>query len=39
VHVKRLRAKIEPDRHHPTRIVTVRQVGDRFEPDPTDSRG
>jgi two-component system response regulator RegX3 len=27
VHVKRLRAKLEPDPGHPTRIVTVRGVG------------
>jgi two-component system, OmpR family, response regulator RegX3 len=31
VHVKRLRAKIEPDPAHPTRIVTVRGVGYRYE--------
>jgi len=31
VHVKRLRAKIEVDRARPTRIVTVRQIGYRFE--------
>ena len=30
--VKRLRQKIEPDVAHPTRIVTVRGVGYRFEP-------
>jgi len=29
--VKRLRAKIEVDRARPTRIVTVRQIGYRFE--------
>ena len=31
VHVKRLRAKIELDPAHPTRIVTVRGVGYRYE--------
>ena len=31
VHVKRLRAKIEEDPAVPTRIVTVRGVGYRFE--------
>ena len=31
VHVKRLRSKIEPDPSHPTRIVTVRGVGYRYE--------
>jgi two-component system response regulator RegX3 len=31
VHVKRLRAKIEPDPAVPTRIVTVRGVGYRYE--------
>lgn len=31
VHIKRLRARIEPDPAHPTRIVTVRGVGYRFE--------
>jgi two-component system response regulator RegX3 len=31
VHVKRLRAKIEPDPANPTRIVTVRGVGYRYE--------
>jgi len=31
VHVKRLRAKIEPDPAQPTRIVTVRGVGYRYE--------
>ncbi len=31
-HVHRLRAKIEDDPAHPTRIVTVRGVGYRFEP-------
>jgi two-component system response regulator RegX3 len=31
VHVKRLRAKIEDDPGHPSRIVTVRGVGYRYE--------
>jgi len=31
VHVKRLRAKIEADPAHPTRLVTVRGVGYRYE--------
>lgn len=31
-HVRRLRLKIESDFHHPTRILTVRGVGYRFEP-------
>jgi two-component system response regulator RegX3 len=31
VHVKRLRSKIEADPAHPTRIVTVRGVGYRYE--------
>jgi two-component system response regulator RegX3 len=31
VHVKRLRAKIEPDPAQPTRLVTVRGVGYRYE--------
>jgi two-component system response regulator RegX3 len=31
VHIKRLRAKIEPDPAHPTYITTVRGVGYRFE--------
>jgi two-component system phosphate regulon response regulator PhoB len=31
-HVHRLRAKIEVDPARPTRIVTVRGVGYRFEP-------
>jgi two-component system response regulator RegX3 len=37
VHVKRLRAKIEPDPAHPTRILTIRGVGYRYEraPAPT----
>ena len=31
VHVKRLRAKIEPDPSAPTRIVTIRGLGYKFE--------
>jgi len=31
VHVKRLRAKIEPDPANPTRIITIRGVGYRYE--------
>lgn len=31
VHIKRLRAKIEPDPAHPTRITTIRGLGYRFE--------
>jgi len=31
VHVKRLRAKIEPDPAHPAHLVTVRGVGYRYE--------
>ncbi len=31
VHIRRLRAKIEPDPNRPSRIVTVRGVGYRFE--------
>jgi len=31
VHVKRLRSKVEDDPAHPTRIVTVRGVGYRYE--------
>lgn len=32
VHVGRLREKIEPDPSRPTRIVTIRSVGFRYEP-------
>ncbi|MHB0875743.1 MAG: response regulator [Anaerolineae bacterium] len=32
VHVRGLREKLEPDPAHPTRIVTVRGAGYRFEP-------
>lgn len=32
VHVKRLRAKIEPSPSHPRRIITVRGLGYKFEP-------
>jgi two-component system response regulator RegX3 len=36
VHIKRLRSKVEEDPSHPSRIVTVRGVGYRFEkPRPT----
>ena len=31
VHVKRLRSKIEPDPANPTRIVTIRGLGYKFE--------
>ena len=31
VHIKRLRSKLEADSAHPTRIVTVRGVGYRYE--------
>jgi two-component system response regulator RegX3 len=31
VHIKRLRAKVEPDPASPTRIVTIRGVGYRYE--------
>ena len=34
VHIKRLRSKLEPDPAHPTRVVTVRGVGYRYE-EPT----
>jgi DNA-binding response OmpR family regulator len=33
--VATLRAKIEPDRHRPTYIQTIRDIGYRFEPDDT----
>ncbi len=32
VHIKRLRSKVEDDPAHPSRIVTVRGVGYRYEP-------
>ncbi|MFF7741846.1 winged helix-turn-helix domain-containing protein [Streptomyces sp. NPDC007960] len=32
VHVKRLRAKIEPDPGAPRHLVTVRGLGHKFEP-------
>jgi two-component system, OmpR family, response regulator RegX3 len=35
VHIKRLRSKLEPDSARPTRIVTVRGVGYRYERAPT----
>jgi len=31
VHIKRLRAKVEPDPANPTHIVTIRGVGYRYE--------
>jgi two-component system response regulator RegX3 len=31
VHVKRLRAKVEDDPAHPTRLVTIRGVGYKYE--------
>ena len=34
VHIKRLRAKVEADPANPTRIVTVRGVGYRYEKAP-----
>lgn len=34
VHVKRLRAKIESDPSSPTRIVTIRGLGYKFDPQP-----
>jgi two-component system response regulator RegX3 len=37
VHVKRLRAKIETDPGHPTRIRTVRGVGYRYEKAPAET--
>jgi two-component system response regulator RegX3 len=33
VHIKRLRSKIESDPAHPTRVVTIRGVGYRYERD------
>ena len=33
VHVKRLRAKIEPDPANPKHLVTVRGLGYKFEPE------
>jgi two-component system response regulator RegX3 len=35
VHIKRLRSKLEPDPARPTRIVTVRGVGYRYERAPS----
>ena len=35
VHVKRLRAKIEPDPTHPRHLVTVRGLGYKYESPPT----
>jgi two-component system response regulator RegX3 len=34
VHIRRLRAKIEPDPANPTRVLTVRGVGYRFDDEP-----
>ncbi len=34
VHVKRLRAKVEPDPSQPTRIVTIRGLGYKYERSP-----
>ena len=31
VHVKRLRAKVEPDPANPTRIITIRGLGYKYE--------
>lgn len=31
VHIKRLRAKVEPDPSHPTRLLTVRGLGYKFD--------
>jgi two-component system response regulator RegX3 len=31
VHIKRLRAKVEPEPSHPTRIVTIRGYGYKYE--------
>jgi len=31
VHVKRLRSKVEPDPGNPSRIVTIRGLGYKFE--------
>jgi two-component system response regulator RegX3 len=31
VHVKRLRAKVEPDPSNPARIVTIRGLGYKYE--------
>jgi two-component system response regulator RegX3 len=38
VHMKRLRARIEPDPAHPSRITTIRGLGYRFEADKTSGR-
>lgn len=35
VHIKRLRARVEPDPSHPTLITTIRGVGYRFDPPAT----
>lgn len=39
VHVKRLRAKVESDPANPSRIVTIRGLGYKFEMPRTSSRG
>jgi len=31
VHIKRLRARVETDPSHPTRIVTIRGLGYKYE--------
>jgi two-component system response regulator RegX3 len=31
VHIKRLRGKVEPDPAHPTRIITIRGLGYKYE--------
>jgi two-component system response regulator RegX3 len=31
VHVKRLRSKLEPDPAHPSRIVTIRGLGYKYQ--------
>lgn len=36
VYISRIRAKIEDDPSHPTRIVTARKVGYRYQPPPTE---
>jgi DNA-binding response OmpR family regulator len=32
VHIRWLREKVEPEPHHPRRIITVRGVGYKLEP-------
>ncbi len=36
VHIKRLRAKVEPDPGHPVHLLTVRGLGYKFEDQPQD---